>query len=88
MGILENKIRSCGLTYLLLLLLLLSTQYYCYYYYYDAYYNFIVKLLYYISHKGLIEECNKLENVAVTVAVTASVCSFGMDITFIVRIIT
>jgi hypothetical protein len=37
-------------------------------------YNYsIVQLLYYISNKGLLEECDKEENVAVTVAATASV---------------
>jgi len=37
------------------------------------YNKFIIQLLYYISNKGLLEECDKEENVAVTVAATASV---------------
>jgi len=34
---------------------------------------FIIQLLYYISNKDLLRECDKEENVAVTVAATASV---------------
>jgi len=34
---------------------------------------FIIQLLYYISSKDLLEDCDKEENVAVTVAATASV---------------
>jgi hypothetical protein len=33
--------------------------------------EFIVSLLYYISYEGLLEECDKEENVAVTGAATA-----------------
>jgi hypothetical protein len=36
------------------------------------YNEFIVLLLYYISKKGLLEECDKEENVEVTVAAATS----------------